>query len=411
MRSPFTRNPHVPFRTVDRIRNTEGFAAERRLLPHALTRPLLVLGCLLLAALGFQLAAFAWLGSAHALSDVPHLFGLRGIRPWAPPYFSRNIEYPVLIAFTMYLMSFAGGGALGFFLAGAVISGALAVVVAVVLERRGSPHLWRWVAGLPVFLFVFHNWDLLAIAPAIAGLALFERDRDASAGVLIGLGAAAKLFPAVLLPPLVALRLVQRRPRDAARLAVSAALVLLFLNLPVFIAEPERWRWMYEFQGGRPATWGSVWFYLVRLPGLHALAPPAPANLLAFAAVVIGIAVLTRLAVVRRLGAFEVGAAATAIFLLSNKVYSPGYDLWLVPFFAALLIARRWWVLFCVADLGVYFVVYGHTRLGLPGTPVRVFLCCFVLLRAVSILAVILTSVRGRIIAVEPAPEPQTVRR
>jgi hypothetical protein len=411
MRSALTRNAHVPFRTVGRIKSTERFAIDEGFVPRALMRPLLVLGGVLLAALIFQLAALAWLGSHHTLSDVPHLYGLRGIRPWAPPYFSRNIEYPVLIAFTMYAMSFAGGGALGFFLAGAVISGVLAVVVAVVLEWRGSPHLWRWVAGLPVFLFVFHNWDLLAIAPAVAGLAVFERDRNASAGVLIGLGTAAKLFPAVFLPPLVALRLVQRRPREAVRLAVSAAMVLLFLNLPVFIAEPQRWRWMYEFQGARPATWGSLWFYLVRLPGLHALAPPAAANLISIAAVVIGVATLTRLAVVRSLGAFEVGAAATAIFLLSNKVYSPGYDLWLVPFFAALLIPRRWWVLFCVADLGVYFIVYGNTRLGLPGAPVRVLVCCFVLLRAVSIIAVIVTSVRRRMTAAEPAPDRQTVHR
>jgi uncharacterized membrane protein len=346
------------------------------------------------AALALQLAAFAIFGAAHALSDVPHLFALRGIRPSAPPYFSRVVEYPVVIGFTMYVMSFVGGGALGFFLIGAVISGTLAVVVALTLQRRSSPHLWRWIAGVPVLLYVFHNWDLLAIAPAVVGLALYERDQDAAAGALLGLGAAAKLFPAAFVVPLVVARLAQRRSRDAARLLVSAASVIVALNLPVLLIAPSRWWWTFSFQGARPATWGSLWYYVVRLPGLHGLAPPAVANLLSTTALMVALALLTFAAARRHLGPFEIGAAATAIFLLSNKVYSPVYDLWLVPFFAALPIGRRWWITFCAADFGVYFVVFGNTRLGIPGDIVRTALFCFVLLRAVAIVAVLASVAR-----------------
>jgi len=369
--------------------------SSQRLWTELAARPFLVFGGVLAGALALQLSALIVLGWHHALSDVPHLYHLRGIRPSEPPYFARVVEYPVLIGFTMYAMSLVGGGAVGFFLIGAVISGVLAVVVAVTLERRSSPHLWRWIAGVPVLLFVFHNWDLLAIAPAVIGLALYERDRDAAAGAFLGLGAAAKLFPAAFVVPLAAVRLGQGRPRDAARLIASAALVLLAVNLPVVLAAPHRWFWTFNFQGGRRASWGSLWYYVVRLPGLNTLAAPGMANLLALGALVLGIAWLTRTAVQRQLGAFEIGAAATAIFLLSNKVYSPVYDLWLVPFFAALPIARRWWVSFCVADLGMYFVVYGYTRLGLPTDMVKVLVGCFVLVRAVTIVAVIVTAVRG----------------
>ncbi len=356
--------------------------------------PILALGGLLIAALALQVIGFAIFGRAHALSDVPHLFGLRGIRPSAPPYLDRVVEYPVLIGFTMYAMSFVGGGAFGFFLVGAAISSALAVVVAVTLERRSSPHLWRWVAGLPVLLYVFHNWDLLAIAPAVVGLALYEQDRDAPAGALLGLGAAAKLFPAAFVMPLAGVRLAQGRPRDAARIVSSAALVVVAVNLPVLLAAPRNWWWTLRFQGARPATWGSIWYYTVRLPGLHVFAAPSVANVLSISALALGITLLTYTAVRRHLGAFEIGAAATAIFLLSNKVHSPVYDLWLVPFFAALPIAHRWWGAFCAADLGVYFVVFGNTRLGLPTDMVRALLCCFVLVRAATIIAVIVTSVR-----------------
>ena len=363
--------------------------------PFLATHPIAALGVLLGLALVLQLVALAVYGWAHALSDVPHLYHLRGIRPSAPPYLQRVVEYPVLIGVTMYVMSFAGPNAVAFFLAGAVISGALAVVVALTLLHRSSPHLWRWVAGLPVLLFVFHNWDLLAIAPAVVGLALFERDRDAPAGALLGLGAAAKLFPAAFVLPLAAVRIAQGRPRDAVRLVTSAGLVVLAINLPVILAAPHRWWWTLTFHGARRATWGSLWYWAVRVPGLEAFAGPSTANMVALLALTVGIGLVTWAAVRRNLGAFEIAAVATAVFLLTNKVYSPVYDLWLVPFFAALPIARRWWVTFCIADVGVYFVVYGNTRLGLPIEIVRLGVLCFVVLRAVSIVAVIAIVVRG----------------
>lgn len=366
---------------------------------------MIALGCLLAAALILQLSAYAAFGHAHALSDVPHLVGLRGIRPWAPPYFDRVVEYPVVIGFAMYVMSFVSGGPLGFFLIGAVISGGLAVVVGRTLLRRGSPFPLRWIAGLPVLLFVFHNWDLLALAPAVVGLALFERDRDAPAGAMIGLGAAAKLFPAAFLLPLAAVRVAQGRPRDALRLMTGSGLVMLAINLPVLLAAPGHWWWTFSFQGARPATWGSLWFYIVRLPGLNALAASPNANVLAITALAVGIAVVTVVATRRHLGAFEIGAAATAVFLLSNKVYSPVYDLWLVPFFAALPIARKWWITFCSADLGVYFVVYGYTRLGLPSEMVRVSLFVFVLVRAVTLVAVIRSAFRRGSASLPPMVE------
>src|SRR5207248_10783595 len=131
-------------------------------------------------------------------------------------------------------------------------------------------------------------------------------------------------------------------------------------------------------------------------------------------ALTVGISLLTLAAARRDLGAFEIGATATAIFLLSNKVYSPGYDLWLVPFFAALPIMRRWWVTFCAADFGVYFVVFGNSRLGLPGELVKVFLCCFVLVRAAAIVTMIASLVRRRLWRTSPhttaAPAPAARR-
>jgi hypothetical protein len=85
---------------------------------------------------------------------------------------------------------------------------------------------------------------------------------------------------------------------------------------------------------------------------------------------------LTFLTIRRRLPAFGAAAAAVAIFVLCNKVYSPTYDVWLVVFFVLLPFRRRLWVSFCAVDLAIYATVYGYfegfdsahfTRLALPG--------------------------------------------
>jgi hypothetical protein len=51
------------------------------------------------------------------------------------------------------------------------------------------------------------------------------------------------------------------------------------------------------------------------------------------------------------------GAAAVAIFVPCNKVYSPTYDVWLAVCFVLLPLSRRLWVTFCVVDLAVFVTV------------------------------------------------------
>ena len=50
----------------------------------------------------------------------------------------------------------------------------------------------------------------------------------------------------------------------------------------------------------------------------------------------------------------QVSAALLASFLLFNKVYSPQYVLWLLPFFVLLRIRWGWWVSYLAVDLLLY---------------------------------------------------------
>ncbi len=95
-----------------------------------------------------------------------------------------------------------------------------------------------------------------------------------------------------------------------------------------------------------------------------------------------------------RLGVVAIAAAGVAIFLLTAKVYSPTYDLWLVPFFVLLPISRRLWLSFCAIDLGIFIAVYGHFH-GLDSwLAVRVLLPVLVFARAAVLVRLLVIATR-----------------
>jgi uncharacterized membrane protein len=315
----------------------------------------------LLLGLALQLAVYGN-GGHSALSDLPRVFLHRGIGRGALPYLDRPIEYPVLSGVLLYLAALVSPTPLGVLLVTALAAGALCVTITVVLERRYGARAWRWALATPVLLYAFQNWDLFAIAAVLAGLLAFERERDVAAGAAFGLGAAVKLFPAIVVAPLAALRFAHGDRRGALRLLVSSAAVFAALNLPVLVANPAGWWWPYAFQSKRNATWGSASFYVFRVIGLpvHGASGAQLANQVSLMLLVLAVALLVFLALQRRLSAVQLAGAGVAMFVLCNKVYSPTYDVWLVLFFVMLPVGRRLWVWFCAVDVAVFVTVYGY---------------------------------------------------
>lgn len=383
---------------------------------HAVALPaaLAVTAVTLAVALTLELAILSH-GGHNALGDIPGRFLAWRLHPSLVPYGGGPVEYPVVIGYVAWIAVWVGRGATDFFLVNSAILAALALGVTALIRRRSGPRIWRWAAGVPLALYAFHNWDLVALAPALLGLYAFERAHDRGAGALLAFGASAKVFPALLLPPLVVVRWHAGDRRGALRLSGAFVIVTALLNGPIALRSWHAWTYPMNFQGGRAPTWGSTWYWVFRVPALRGLLAHhfTTAADLAFVAVLAAALVFISVRAVRhQLGAIEIAAAVLGVFLLANKVYSPNYDLWLVPFFALLPISRRVWIGFCASDLAIFVLVYGHFHGQWPSSTVIAVLPVLVAARAVAIVAVILAALRfGARDVAGGAPDPPRSRR
>jgi uncharacterized membrane protein len=229
------------------------------------------------------------------------------------------------------------------------------MVVATALTVRRRPWDALMVALAPTMILAATvNWDLLPLAFIALALLAWARRHPFAAGVLLGLAVAAKFYPVLLLGGFLVLALRTGRWRPTLLLVAGTVASWLAVNIPVAIANSEGWSYFYRFSQTRGEDFGSIWFALTTL-GLPSV-PADRLNLLAtglFLALCVGIAVLG-LAAPRRPRLVSLLFLIVAAFVLTNKVYSPQYSLWLVPL---AVMARPRWRDFLIWQAGevVYF--------------------------------------------------------
>jgi uncharacterized membrane protein len=346
-------------------------------------------------------------------SDVKALYDSAGLTQGKRPYLDTPLEYPVLLGGAIqgaasiadhepgsqYIpahttadgkqvaASYSLDRRSATFFDVSVLLLALAFCIAVLCTAlTAGPRIWdaALLALAPgVVLHLGTNWDMLAVAFASAALLAWSRKRPALAGVLIGLGAATKLYPILLLLPLLVLCVRAGKLRSWVRAAVAAVVTAFLVYLPVYLAAPifvagtdgsftkvpdssawhqltsgqfsgflhalaphhggglnGTWRF-FQLNADRTADWDSIPFVLQHFThhvfGTGALTAATGAGfLLLFAGITwLGISAPRR----PRVG--QLAFLTVVAFLLTNKVFSPQYVLWLIPLYV--LARPRWW--------------------------------------------------------------------
>ncbi|BDT89898.1 glycosyltransferase family 87 protein [Nocardia cyriacigeorgica] len=384
--------------------------------------------------------------TAMCYSDTVPLYGAERLNEGAFPYKkswieetpdggteTRYMEYPVLSGLYQYVsMQIAKSWDAG------PLPGALQVVIyfnviAVGLALAWLVTVWAtallagrrvWDAALVacsplVIVHGFTNFDALATAFAATGLLAWARRKPVLAGVLLGLGGAAKLYPLLLLGPILVLclradpmqrtpsahikirlneidgtaaakewireiphrvRILGTRPLGAAGLTAGAAAgTWAIVNLPIAVLFPTGWREFFRLNTTRHADPDSIYNVITSFtgwPGFDGVLdhgePPTILNLVSLTLFVIACLLIAYIGLTapRRPRLAQLCFLVIAAFLLTNKVWSPQYSLWLVPLAVLALPHRRILLAWMTIDALVWvprmFYYLGLDRKGLP---------------------------------------------
>ncbi|WP_149360213.1 glycosyltransferase family 87 protein [Lolliginicoccus suaedae] len=371
---------------------------------------------------------------ALCYSDTVPLYGAHRLNELALPYktsweqenadgtvVTRYMEYPVVTGMYQYAAAvvasvWAEGAREGW------LPGALPVVLYFNVVALGLAVAWLltvrctmalagrrpWDAALvalsPIALVhVFTNFDAIATALTLLALLAWSRGRSATSGLLIGLGAAAKLYPVFLVGALLVLCLRTGRLGSWARMLVAAIAAWLAVNLPVRVLYPQGWLEFFRLNNERGMDPDSI-YNVVRSftgwPGFDGVlaAGESPrilnaVSLGAFLLVCIAVAIIA-LTAPRRPRVTQLMLLLVVGFLITNKVWSPQFSLWLVPL-AVLAVPRyRLLLAWMVIDALVWVPrMYYYLGTGSNGLPEQWFTAT-VVLRDIAILVVCAVVVR-----------------
>ncbi len=315
------------------------------------------------------------------------------------PFRDFPLEYPPLALVSFFLpqalvplhtLSFSAYS-LGFLLENAFIAAIAALTLQQIAAHNQSLHhssLHHYSSGWPkragqAFLLLTivlspllpWRYDLFPALLTLFSLRAVQTNRPGWGGLFLGLGIAAKLYPVVLLPVYLLFYFAQPRRRDAVRLLGGAVLAVTLSFLPLLRVPPATLLSFVKYHQMRGLEIGSIGAGLIttaRVFGLahagivfnygafHLVSPAAGPILKAlpvvFAVCLGGVLWRTRTEFARASAARQAIplqvlvrflAAALLAFILTNKVFSPQYLIWLLPFVP--LLPRRERDLFAAA--------------------------------------------------------------
>lgn len=279
----------------------------------------------------------------------------------------RYLEYPVVTGLFQWGVSWVTSGYMSFakstgvvpvpldvaayFTIGAILLGLFYLWSVASTARIARRRVWDTAIMCLSPLVVVHaftNWDMVAIGLASAGMLAWARKKPVLAGVFLGLGMAAKLYPILLLGPLLVLCLRTGKLPVWLRAAVAAAVAWAAVNIPVILQYPHAWYEFVRLNSERGPEFDSWYFIYQELSGstIWNNAPgaktPVFLNTLSLGLFIAACGAIGwfALSTQRRARFAQLAFLVVVAFLITNKVWSPQYSMWLMPL--VVLALPRW---------------------------------------------------------------------
>ena len=317
-------------------------------------------------------------------TDVLALYYAEHLSDGAVPYFDWPVEYPVLTGAFMGLLGLPvhdlalhsgslNQGEAFYNLNALVLSafGIAAIAVVLALRRRRPWDAAMFALAPTLVVTATVNWDLLAVGLTVFFVYAWARRRPGLAGVMLGLAVAAKFYPFLFAGPMLLLALRTGRWRAALTTLGVAVGTWVAVNAPVFFFAREGWARFFVLSNSRGVDWGTLWYM-----GTHVEFPWGTGidlfnmlngnipklNLVVYGlllACCLGIAWVT-LTAPRPPRLSQLLFLVVAVFLLTSKVWSQQFVLWLIPL--AVLARPRWgaFLAWQLAEIGYFLAFYAQ---------------------------------------------------
>jgi hypothetical protein len=184
----------------------------------------------------------------------------------------------------------------------------------------------------------------------------------------LGLGAATKLFPALILPGIYLAVRAEESPKEARRVVGSFFIGALIPNLALYLLSSASWKYFWTFQSARFPNPETSWFMIFRhlegnpfITGWWQRDYPSFTNLVGtMLCIAVGGWLIVRESRRSSPRPIALSFGLIIVFLLFTKVFSPQYMLWLLPFLVLLKIPWSAIIAFIVADVGVFVAINAY---------------------------------------------------
>ncbi|MCK5283146.1 MAG: DUF2029 domain-containing protein [Nanoarchaeota archaeon] len=324
---------------------------------------------------------------------IPWIMGYNDAGGWANkafepgmPYIDKLVEYPVIIGMTMYAASRFNLNYYLFFHYFLFLGCALATTYYLykLSEELGTnkKYLFIFWAFAPSMLwFSYYNWDMITVMLSIMALYYYKEKKDILATVLLSLGFGTKIYPLLFFFPV----LLHRKFFKWIKIGLVFLATFLIVNYYFMLMNFKAWYFIYGFHGMREPNIDSIWSVIMRFIPSLSIESVNWITLILFASLYLYINIKFR-----NRDFLFMSFISLLLFMIVNKVFSPQFIIWLLPFFAIYGIRLIPFYALEISNIAVLFATLNHIFSHLDFTMFLVYSGVFVVVRHVLLVHILI---------------------
>lgn len=313
-------------------------------------------------------------------------------------FIDKPVEYPIITGLFIQLAEIVGKTFYGYYIVNFLFLLLSALAGTYILHRIAPDRnkIYRyWILTPSMLIFSIYNWDLLAILfVLLAAFFLIAKHRNYLVSSLLALGFLSKFYTVMYLLPLI-----DKTKKLSSRVKIVGIFITVcfIVNLPFALMNFHGWYYFFSFNNQRIPNPDSIWGVL------NYYVPQLNVTLInIFSLLIFAFAYVAVFWRYRHKSFLTICFAFTLIFLICNKVFSPQYILWLLPFFVLTPVNRKdIFYSLELSNLVVLFTILAYYFGPLQSNVFLFFSQIFVVLRHVLLIYLLVYVLRTDMVAHE----------